>query len=174
MSNAADIRKAIKSELGLNSRTVSVRTHLYFMESTVYVEVKDHNINLASIKEIAKRYETIHRRSYTGEILSGGNSYVEVGYSSEAEKALAEKYSELLTEEFFQPLCNDFGLIKQVGPISIWVEDNRTVRFKVEGEHRQDWYLHRYYFNGTLPTREFFTALHLAERKYWEQEAIAA
>jgi len=89
---AKTIRTALKTELGLNSRRVSVRADSYSMGSSVYVKIKDHTVSFAAVEEIAKRSEHVRRCETTGEILSGGNTYVTVEWSREARVELAAKY----------------------------------------------------------------------------------
>lgn len=76
---AKEIRKRIKDELGLNNRQVSVRgercTYSWAIRVTIKVPVAK-----SKIEAIAKSAESIRRCEYSGEILSGGNTYVSVEY----------------------------------------------------------------------------------------------
>ena len=75
MELAKEIRSELKKELGLNSRNVSVRCPHY---GCIRVEVKnkDTQKHYEAIKAIAKKYEKVDRCESTGEILSGGNTYI--------------------------------------------------------------------------------------------------
>ena len=84
--------KRIRAELkarGITSRQVSVRAESYSMGSSINVTVKDPDVNLNLVKEIAETAERIQRCEYSGEILSGGNRFVHASYSSEALEVLA-------------------------------------------------------------------------------------
>ncbi|PCF79311.1 hypothetical protein [Staphylococcus delphini] len=70
---AKKIRKDLKEVLGYNRNHVSVTKH---EENAVLVKVKDKEINKEEIKEFAKHYESVHQDEVTGEILSGGNTFV--------------------------------------------------------------------------------------------------
>jgi len=70
------IRAELKKELGLTSKDVSVKSDLY----AVWVRIKNEDIEIEDVKNIAKKYESIDRCERTGEILQGGNSYVFVQY----------------------------------------------------------------------------------------------
>ncbi len=48
--------------------------------------VKDPSIPLAEVEKIANAHERIDRCEFSGEILSGCNRYVHVGYSREAQE----------------------------------------------------------------------------------------
>jgi len=87
---AKKIRKALK-EKGITSRQVSVRSSSYSMGSSIRVTIKDPSIKLAGVKEVAMGAESVRRCEYSGEILSGGNRYVNVCYSLEALKVMADK-----------------------------------------------------------------------------------
>lgn len=81
MSNEAKtVRAALKKELGLNARAVSVRTS----HSTIRVRIHDPKASLDAVREIAKRVESIDRCEATGEILLGGNTYTDVAFSDKA------------------------------------------------------------------------------------------
>jgi hypothetical protein len=85
---AAIIRAELKAKHKWTSRDVSVRADHYSMGSAIRIQIKNAAVPLATVKEIASAHESISRDA-SGEILSGGNRYVEVGYSSEAREALA-------------------------------------------------------------------------------------
>nr|DAV45700.1 MAG TPA: Large polyvalent protein associated domain 29 [Caudoviricetes sp.] len=72
----AAIRKELK-EHGYNNRRVSVRFSGY---SAIYVTIKELAINKKEIENIAMKYESYSRDERTGEILSGGNTFVFVDY----------------------------------------------------------------------------------------------
>jgi len=80
---AQGIRKALKSR-GWSARQVSVRVRHLGVDSGLAVKVRDAGVPLAEVREIAKSHESVDRDSETGEILLGGNLYVDVDYTSEA------------------------------------------------------------------------------------------
>jgi hypothetical protein len=73
------IRAALKAK-GYSKAEVSVYNQSYSLGSTVYVTIKQAAIPLATIEEIAKVGERVDRDSATGEILGGGNCFVDVRY----------------------------------------------------------------------------------------------
>jgi len=73
------IRNALKAE-GYTSRMVSVRQ----ASGSVRVEIKDADIDFASVKDIAESFESIRRCEVTQEILRGGNTFVFVSYANDA------------------------------------------------------------------------------------------
>lgn len=89
---AAIIRETLKTQHGWNSRMVSVRADYYSMGSSIHVTIKDASIPSSVVKAIAKQAEVIHYDHYVGEILSGGNRFVDVGYSREALDSLAARW----------------------------------------------------------------------------------
>lgn len=89
--HAADIRKALKSQHGWTSRQVSVKTHNYSMGSSIHVTIKDANVPLAVVSAIARKAERIHRDGY-GEILGGGNRFVDVSYDWDTLKQMGQKW----------------------------------------------------------------------------------
>ena len=88
---AAEIRKDLK-KLGYTPRQVSVRSEYFSMGSSVSITVKDITCDFDAIDRIARSYERIRRCEYTGEILSGGNTYVSVSWDWALRQAVAEPY----------------------------------------------------------------------------------
>lgn len=89
------IRAEIKKECGYNARQVSVRApHAGSIRVSVHVAGAD----LAKIEKIAGQFETIHRCDATGEILCGGNTFVEVSFSDRAEKDFHAANEALVSE----------------------------------------------------------------------------
>jgi hypothetical protein len=84
--HAQDLRAAFKSK-GWNARKVSVRVEYYSCGSSIHVTIRDLSIPLADVEAIASSAESISRCSTTGEILSGGNTFVHVKYDSRAAAA---------------------------------------------------------------------------------------
>jgi hypothetical protein len=85
---AAQIRSTLKKAHGWSSRQVSVRSEYFSMGSSIDVIVKDPAIPLPVVKAVAEQAESIRRCEVTGEILSGGNRYVSVRYSHEAQQTI--------------------------------------------------------------------------------------
>lgn len=70
------IRQALK-EHGYNNRKVGVRYDGY----AIWLTIKDLAIDIKEIEQLAKGYESYERDEFTGEILSGGNTFVFVNYT---------------------------------------------------------------------------------------------
>jgi hypothetical protein len=89
---AAIIRAELKAKHKWSSRDVSVKADHFSMGSAIRISIKNPAVSLAAVKEIAEAHESISRDPATGEILSGGNRYLDIGYSSEAREALAAQH----------------------------------------------------------------------------------
>ncbi len=89
---AKTVRQALKDELGLTSRDVSVRSERYSLGSSVHVTIKTKGVRLSEVERIANRVQKIRRCEFTGDILGGGNRYVHVRYAS---GLLADEYDEI-------------------------------------------------------------------------------
>ena len=87
---AAIIRKAYKAS-GIKA---TVRSSSYSMGSSVEIRVISGNFALAT--EIAQRFSSVRRCEVTGEVLSGGNKYVNVEWH---ESAIVTKSAELTEVE---------------------------------------------------------------------------
>lgn len=87
---ATDIRAKLKT-YGYTSRDVSVKSDYYSMGSSIRIKIKNPKVPSALVKLVAEAHEDISRDQF-GDILSGGNRFVFVSYTSEAEAALAAPY----------------------------------------------------------------------------------
>ena len=76
---ANEIRKELKKN-GYSSREISVRKRHAGYSSAINVTIKDLTINLKDIKKIVHKFENVGWDERTGEILSGGNTFVFVDY----------------------------------------------------------------------------------------------
>jgi len=70
------IRQDIKSELGYNSRQVSVRENPGGLSTSITVRLKEPNLDFDQIEQIAERHVKVDRCERTQEILGGGNTFV--------------------------------------------------------------------------------------------------
>lgn len=76
MSKADHLRAALKAA-GYNARRVTVK----YDYSTLRVTLRDATIAKSVIEKIANQFERIDRDTMTGEILCGGNTFVDVAYA---------------------------------------------------------------------------------------------
>ena len=94
---AAEIRKTLKAKYGWTSRDVSVVSDLYSMGSSIRIRIKNPGVHMGTVKAVASPHESIRWDPFVGEILSGGNRFVDVHYSHEAVEAFRAKYLEAVT-----------------------------------------------------------------------------
>lgn len=92
MRTTKEIRAALKTKLGYNSRQVSVKERQGGLSWSFTLTVRDASVNLKKVEEFAKGNEDIDRCQASGEILSGGNTFMFVRVTEEVEAAWAEKY----------------------------------------------------------------------------------
>jgi hypothetical protein len=90
-STSQQLRSALKAA-GFNARRVSVRHD----HSTLRVTIRDTSVSLSAVKTIADRFCVVRRCEATGEILCGGNIFVDVAYLPELVKPVAAAVVALL------------------------------------------------------------------------------
>jgi hypothetical protein len=78
---AQTLRAALKAA-GFNARRVTVRQN----HSTLYVTIRDAWASLTKVKAIADQFRVVQHCHATGEILGGGNTFVDVRYTDELVK----------------------------------------------------------------------------------------
>jgi hypothetical protein len=129
---ARELRKELKKKLNVNSRQVSVRSEYFSMGSSIDVRVKDPEVSLPAVREIASKYESIRRCEITHEILSGGNTYLSVEYTREALDKRSEQYRDAV-QAAVDKLPEDSNQLERVEGTEYWV-GRRDGRFSVWGE----------------------------------------
>jgi hypothetical protein len=75
---AQALRAALKAA-GFNARCVTVRQS----HSSLYVSIRDAWVSLSEVEAIANKFSVVSRCAATGEILCGGNTFVNVSYTAE-------------------------------------------------------------------------------------------
>jgi hypothetical protein len=76
---ADKVRAALKAA-GYGARQVTVRDGGNYMYSSLKVTIRDACVRISAVEAIARRHEDVRRCETSGEILSGGNTFVEVAY----------------------------------------------------------------------------------------------
>ena len=71
-ASAAAIRYSLKKVLGYSNRQVSVKVRDY----AIWVKAKVAGLDMQKVYDIAIKFKSVERCEFTGEILSGGNTYV--------------------------------------------------------------------------------------------------
>ena len=93
---AAEIRSQLKT-LGYTSRDVSVRSD----HNSLDITIRRNGLKVKAIRDIANGAEKIDRCDFSGEILSGGNTYVFIRFSDDVRDSMTT---------LVKKLANDAGL----------------------------------------------------------------
>ena len=94
---AVEIRNQLKT-LGYGARDVSVRSD----HSSIDVTIRRNGLNVKAIRDIANSAEKIDRCAYSGEILSGGNTYVFIRFSDDVRDSMTTLVKKLADDAGLQ------------------------------------------------------------------------
>lgn len=125
--SAADLRVALKAH-GWNSRKVSIRVEYFSMGSAVEVTVRAITVDFAKVKELAIEHCESIARDESGDILSGGNTFVRVCRTRAVEGALAAKHFDAVKaaiEKLDENDPNKMIEVEGVDDVQISVTQNR-------------------------------------------------
>jgi hypothetical protein len=116
------IRAALKAT-GIKRNAVSVRGNY----TSIHCVIKDADVAYKVVSDAAYAHQKIHYCEYSGEILSGGNTYVNVEYHEDVVTAVAQKLLPMLAN------------LKEVGQV-VWNDtsanyDEHNDRFNVWQKH---------------------------------------
>lgn len=98
-----DLKSHIRIELkkmGYNSRQVSVVEGRGGLSYSLHITIKDANIPIKPIENMAKKFEDVRWDESGMEILSGGNTYISVNYDYDVLDKAKEKYMDYSNEVF--------------------------------------------------------------------------
>jgi hypothetical protein len=105
IAHPADRLRAALKQAGFNARQVSVRHD----HSTLRVTIRDASVSLAKVQEIAGAFESVRRCEASGEILLGGNTYVDTAYDDKVIQSLKTQIAALLTAAPFYTYVDVLG-----------------------------------------------------------------
>lgn len=128
LSAAQQVRNELKTKFGITSRDVSVREENCGYSRSLRVRIKNPKARLLEIKEIATKHERVRYCQYSGEILSGGNFYIDVSVDEKAIDYLTSIHAEKLNLE---------QLLKEAQelPVDQFIEIN-GIKGAMIGKHR--------------------------------------
>jgi hypothetical protein len=115
IASPADRLRAALKQAGFNARRVSVRHD----DSTLQVTIRDASVSLTQVEAVAGPFETVRRCESTGEILLGGNCFVDVKYAPDVVKPLKAELAALLAAAPFDAYVSvrgEFRALKVPGP----------------------------------------------------------
>lgn len=91
MKNSNEIQSLLKSRLGYNRTQVSVSAK----HSCITFTVRKKDVDFKKVEEFGNQFENIYRCEATGEILSGGNTFVDVRFSEEVKNEIKQDFIEV-------------------------------------------------------------------------------
>lgn len=94
---AVEIRSQLKT-LGYGARDVSVRSD----HNSIDITIRRNGLKVKAIRNIANSAEKIDRCAYSGEILSGGNTYVFIRFSDDVTDAMTKLVKKLADDAGLQ------------------------------------------------------------------------
>ena len=129
---AKQLRAEYKRE-GWNARMISVRVTHGGCDGMIRVEIKNVQVPFWKAKRMADDKDRIATCEITGEILSGGNIYVDVQESRERKEILARRHLQAV-EDAIEKIPEDDNTIAPVSQtVAIHREDRYTIRLWING-----------------------------------------
>lgn len=134
VQKAKSIRKEIKAQLGLNSRQVSVTGRTVGYSASIVVRVKG-AYPIGPIREIAQSVRSVrYDHSGSGDILSGGNTFVSCYYDYEFLDTI--KYGEEISAAVSEAAANR-NTVVNVGGVKF--QQNEYGTWRLDGKIFEGW-----------------------------------
>jgi len=106
---AQELRKELKA-IGISNKDVSVRVKPCTYSEVMDVKIKNLDVDIRKVQELAMKYEEINRDEFSGEILSGGNDFVFVDYDFQILQEDSKKYISVAEEILKNELKSGEGI----------------------------------------------------------------
>lgn len=132
INDSKSIRSELKKRLGYNSRQVSVRIQRYSMGRTTHFTIRDATVDYNAVKDFSEECESVRRCEYSGEILSGGNTYVRLHVTEEVERRWAHPLVQPIKDSYAR-LEHSNGLTIDGYDVTVWGSRSGDNRFHVTG-----------------------------------------
>ena len=125
MKTANQIKKELK-EMGFNTKKISVKVKNSTMSTSLNVTIKCPQTSKSKVEEVLNKYRDVRYCEASGEILSGGNTYVIVSYewglenevtSPEFEKAVVETVDKCFCDGFHIQLAAKCFMENYMSPL---------------------------------------------------------
>lgn len=147
---SAEVAKKIRADLkaagyktGGKYAQVSVRSPHW---GSIRVTVKDPEADFDQIEKISEAHERIRRCEMSHEILSGGNTFVNVNWSDEARQAIAEPFLERAAAAFAEAVekpsnihtdipGTKVSITEEHGMVQVWGEIRMMQQVWVNGSN---------------------------------------
>ena len=139
------IRETLK-EAGYKTSDFSIRSYDCGYSDSSKIHIKNLSIDVSKIRDLLRKFESVDYDVASGEILSGGNTYIIVDYDYETVRAKEDEVRQEL-DDLIEKLDNskiDGYISYTIGDLSFFSRDN-------------EWFAYEDYdYAGTSLTRELF------------------
>lgn len=131
-----EIKKYLASKLNAKPSDFSVRKLDCLYSDAFYIYIKQAHINIDDVEKLARaKYEQVDRDEHTGEILSGGNTYIFVDYDKQAYDQVSDQFNKNLLNAIVSKWCDK-------APASDLVEFAPNMWYKIAyDENRKEQYI---------------------------------
>lgn len=113
-----EMKKALK-EAGYDLRKISIRHHFAGCSDAYNVIVDSTEYDLGEIGKLLRKFESVDRDEITGEVLAGGNTFVNVSHSTRA-YLLIEKENDNYREAISEAVEKAGAKLKRIGFCHHW------------------------------------------------------
>lgn len=92
-----EIKKYLATKLNAKPSDFSVRKQDCLYSDAYYIYIKQAHINIDDVERLARaKFECVDRDEHTGEILSGGNTFIFVEYDNQAYEQVSDQFNKNL------------------------------------------------------------------------------
>ncbi len=124
MNTKQKIQEVLKNA-GINSRQVSIREPRCGYDRAFELTIRDPRFEIEQIEDLVMGFKKVDRCEVSGEVLMGGNTWIDVEATDEVEDIWASEYREKV-EEALSLLTDNHG--EQIGQCSIHLVNEWTVK----------------------------------------------
>lgn len=102
-----EIKKYLAQKLNCKPNDFSVKKSNCMYSDAFYIYIKQAHININDVEKLARqKFECVDRDERTGEILSGGNTYIFVEYDNQAFEQVSDDFNKNLLNAIMSKWCD--------------------------------------------------------------------
>jgi hypothetical protein len=119
------VRKQLKEKLGYNSRQVSIRNRPGGYSTKLIFTARSPEVDFKKLEEFALSFRDVDVCQYSGEILMGGNTYIDIVIADNLKQTIFDKVKQEVVELIRSTKIQSIGTGEH-----FLIQDKKIVSFK--------------------------------------------
>lgn len=155
---------AALKEAGYNSSKVTVANRAGGYDWSFTLTIRHSSVNRKTVKDIGRSFQSVDRCEASGEVLAGGNTYVDIRLSDHVREAWTQPHLAAVEKALEELKTKEECYGVRVLDRFIFYKDNSCIKIWDDAPHIDTW-LHYSYRGAKEISLELFTILQETEKE---------